>query len=200
MTETPVKPSTNVEAIKNLNDDCLPCQALKKLCEILPEEDGKKACEEVRIGLENDTMTAEQARDLLATKVGKVVLATKLSEVSSWIEEQYKKREESKAQIAKEIPLKVEPKEEEVTKLPPMPEELTKPLDEVIKTPIAPVVEPSKKWKPLDVDEEEEPLTGDDRILYRDLDTTSIEDDPAYVWDDTDLWIEDGLEADDWED
>jgi len=212
----PIKLSLETEPISESNsEDCLPCQALDRLCSILPEEDGRKACEEIKAGLENDTMTADEAREYLASRVGRHVLATKLSEVSEWIAEQEIKRQEVTASIAESIPLQEEtevviPKIE--TELPPLPEEMTKSMDE-----IAPLIgEPSsadgfnpdgsemyldepETWPKNKEKETKEKsfYDPDDEIIYKDLFDTDMEDDPTYMYDDTDVWIKDGLIDDD---
>ncbi len=193
LTETPLKVEPALENVDEV--DCLPCAALDQLCKILPEEEGKKACETIKIGLENDTMSAEEAREMLASKVGRVVLATKLAEVSDWITEQELRREENKQRIAETIPLEEEPITHLDVDLPPLPEEMTKSLDEIaplISTPEAiPIEEPI-----IDeavVDEIKHFYNPDDAIIYKDLDTTDYIDDPLYVYDDEDLFDDDWL-------
>lgn len=192
--ETPIDLSLESEPLPE-EDDCLPCRALEHLCEILPEEEGRSACEQIKIGLENETMTAEEARELLASKVGRHVLATKLSEVSEWITKQELKRQKKVEAIAETIPLEDETPVI-VDDLPPLPEEMTKPIEE-----IAPMddVMPVVKEEPLpEVPKETLPAEDivkynpDDAIIYKDLFDTDIEDDPAYMYDDEDLWLKDG--------
>jgi hypothetical protein len=194
--EIPIELSLESEPLPPVDEDCLPCRALEHLCAILPDDEGRSACEQIKIGLENETMTAEEARELLASKVGRHVLATKLSEVSEWITKQEIKRQEKVEQIAETIPLEDETPVI-VEDLPPLPEEMTKSLEE-----IAPIEEaiPVVKEEPLP-EIPKEPLIAedivkynpDDAIIYKDLFNTDVEDDPAYMYDDEDLWTKDGL-------
>jgi hypothetical protein len=195
--ETPVEVSLESEPLPETKEDCLPCQALDHLCEILPEEEGKKACEAIKIGLENDTMTADEAREMLASKVGRHVLATKLAEVSEWITEQETKRQERVEQISETIPLEDETPVV-VDDLPPLPEEMTMPIEE-----IAPIEETIPELVEEIIPEIEEAkdfvrYNPDDAIIYKDLFDTTMEDDPAYMYDDgddddEDEWLQDGL-------
>lgn len=193
--ETPIELSLEMEPLPETSEeDCLPCQALDRLCSILPEEDGRKACEEIKIGLENETMTAEEAREYLASKVGMHVLATKLSEVSDWITEQEIKRQEITENIVESIPLEEEPILLE-KKLPPLPEQMTKPMDEIAPLDLDTIPEVDEEVIPEKVDKSVKSASynSDDDIIYDGLFDTDIEDDPLYVYDDTDLWLEDGL-------
>ena len=181
---------------------CLPCEALDYLCQILPDEEGRRVCEEIKVGLENETMDATEARNMLASKVGKHILATKLAEVSVWIDEQYAKREKFKEKMDDIIPLeeKSEPLKEE---LPPLPEAMTKSLDEIAEPVLTPIsveeklIEEAPSAIPVpELDYPKDFVTQyerDSKILYGDLDDSDIEDDPLYVYDDEDLWLQNGV-------
>jgi hypothetical protein len=192
--DEPIELSLESEPLPD--SECLPCQALDRLCKILPEEDGKKVCEEIKIGLENETMDADEARELLASKVGRHVLATKLAEVSDWITEQYAKRQAITEKAAEIVPLKEEPISMHKEELPPLPEEMTKPIEEIAILPPSPIKkEEPKKLLSDDLDDSNDfvKYDADDEILYGDLADSDIEDDPYYMYDDEDLWLQDGL-------
>lgn len=193
-------PETSVPETEEV--ECLPCEALNHLCAILPDEEGKKVCEEIKIGLENETMNADEARELLASKVGRHVLATKLAEVSVWIDEQYTKRQKFKEKLDEVIPLE-EPAESLKEELPPLPEEMTKSLDEIAEPVLTPTyVEEKSIEEPKSVipvpeldypDDFIKQYDRDSKILYGDLDDSDIEDDPLYMYEDEDLWLQDGV-------